>query len=227
MESSAARHRMVTLQLENRGIADPRVLNAFRSVPREAFVAERLLEFAYEDTPLPIGEGQTISQPYIVALMVEALALLGNERVLDIGTGSGYAAAILSRLAREVYGVERLESLTRSARAALAKLGYENVQVCCGDGTLGWSEHAPYDAIAVAAGGPAIPNALLSQLAVGGRLVMPVGPDDNQLLVRVVRVGTAELRQEVLTNVSFVPLVGQQGWPEKTAPACDDHSHPA
>jgi protein-L-isoaspartate(D-aspartate) O-methyltransferase len=222
MTSLDARRRMVTLQLEGRGISDPRVLHAFRSVPREAFVPDTLAGLAYEDSPLSIGEGQTISQPYIVALTVEALALHGNERVLDIGTGSGYSAAILSCLAREVYGVERFESLTTSARRTLVKLGYKNVCVTCGDGTLGWPEHAPYDAIAVAAGGPVIPNALLSQLAVGGRLVIPLGPAEDQLLVRVTREGIAEFRQEGLTVVKFVPLIGEQGWPVD-----GEHAHPS
>jgi protein-L-isoaspartate(D-aspartate) O-methyltransferase len=209
------RASMVDLQIAGRGISDPRVLDAFRAVPREGFLPPDLGEFAYRDTPLPIGAGQTISQPYIVAVTIEALGLRGTERVLEIGTGSGYAAAVLSRLAREVFTVERLESLANEARERLARLGYRNVRVLCGDGTLGWPEHAPYDAIAVAAGGPEIPKALLSQLSPNGRLVIPVGPDESsQVLVRVVREGDQRFREEPMMPVRFVPLIGEQGWPQ-------------
>jgi len=215
MSLAQERARMVDLQLEGRGIHDPRVLSAFREVPREDFLPPKLAEFAYKDSPLPIGEKQTISQPYIVAVTVQALNLQGGERVLEIGTGSGYAAAILSRLAKDVYTVERLESLAEEARLRLKELGYRNVSVLCGDGTLGWQEHAPYDAIAVAAGGPKIPKALLSQLAENGRLVIPVGADEaSQVLVRVVREGKDRFREEPITEVRFVPLIGEQGWPE-------------
>jgi protein-L-isoaspartate(D-aspartate) O-methyltransferase len=214
MSVTEARARMVELQLARRGIGDARVLDAFRMVPREAFLPKDLVEFAYEDTPLPIRAGQTISQPYIVALTSEALRLRGTERVLEIGTGSGYAAAILSRLAKEVLTVERLEELAEEARERLARLGYDNVHVLCGDGTLGWPDHAPFDAIAVAAGGPTIPNALIEQLAPNGRLVIPVGPDESsQVLMRVTRDGD-RFRHEELTAVRFVPLIGEQGWPE-------------
>jgi protein-L-isoaspartate(D-aspartate) O-methyltransferase len=207
---------MVEQQLAGRGISDPRVLDAFRAVPREAFLKPEMAEFAYRDTPLPIAAGQTISQPYIVAVTTEALGLTGAERVLEVGTGSGYAAAILSRLAREVFTVERLEPLADEARERLARLGYRNVHVLCGDGTLGWAEHAPYDAIAVAAGGPEVPKALLSQLAPNGRLVIPVGPDESsQSLVRVVREGDQRFRREPIMSVRFVPLIGEQGWPEE------------
>src|SRR4051812_14997960 len=208
-----ARARMVDLQLAGGGITDPRVLEAFRSVPRESFIPAELAEFAYEDAPLPIGEEQTISQPYIVALTAEALRLMGDERVLEVGTGSGYAAAVLSRIAKEVFTVERRESLAREARERLGALGYRNVQVLHGDGTLGWPEHAPYDAIAVAAGGPQVPKALLDQLAPRGRLVIPVGPDEtSQILTRVTRVAGNDFREEPLTEVRFVPLIGEQGW---------------
>ena len=208
------RSRMVDL-LSRRGIRTAKTLEAFRTVPREAFVAEGLVEFAYEDSPLPIEEGQTISQPYIVALTVEALGLQDGDRVLEVGTGSGYAAAILAHIAREVYTVERIESLATSAAERLAHLGLDNVHVRCADGSLGWPEHAPYDAIAVAAGGPSVPPALLEQLAVGGRLVIPVGPRDNdQKLVRVTRVSTDEYREEHVDDVRFVPLIGEQGWGE-------------
>jgi protein-L-isoaspartate(D-aspartate) O-methyltransferase len=213
----AARARMVDAHLAQRGITSPKLLEAFRSVPRESFVPDELVEFAYEDAPLPIEEGQTISQPYIVAVTVEALGLRGGERILEIGTGSGYAAAILSHVAKDVYTVERLEALATSARERLTRLGYSNVQVLCGDGSLGWPEHAPYDAIAVAAGGPKIPEALVSQLAVGGRLVIPVGPDEaSQTLIRVTRVSETELRGEAIADVQFVPLIGEQGWAEET-----------
>ena len=209
------RNQMVDLQLAARDIHDPRVLSAFRSVPREAFLPADLAEFAYRDAPLPIASGQTISQPYIVALTVQSLELKGGERVLEIGTGSGYAAAILGRLAKEVYTVERLSNLAEEASRALASAGFDNVFVQCGDGTLGWPEHAPYDAIAVAAGGPEVPKALLSQLAPGGRIVIPVGPDDaSQHLVRVTRQADGSFVEETLTEVRFVPLIGEQGWSE-------------
>lgn len=214
MDFEAQRRDMVRLQLRGRRIRDAGVLAAFERVPREAFIPESLHEFAYEDSPLPIAEGQTISQPYIVALTAEALGLKGDERVLEIGTGSGYAAAILSRMARDVYTVERHVALARSADEAIARLGYRNVHVRCADGTKGWSEHAPYDAIAVAAGGPEVPETLLEQLAIGGRLVMPVGSESEQVLMRVTRDGPAAFSSEKLTEVRFVPLIGEHGWSE-------------
>ncbi len=216
MTLAKTRAEMVKLQLAGRGISDPSVLDAFRAVPREAFVPDELAEFAYKDAPLPIGEEQTISQPYIVAVTLEALELTGNDRVLEIGTGSGYAAAVLSRIVREVFTVERRETLASSARERLEQLQYRNVRVFHGDGTLGWPAHAPYDAIAVAAGGPEIPKALLSQLRVGGRLVIPVGPDEStQTLMRITREGPETFREESLTAVRFVPLIGEQGWPDQ------------
>jgi protein-L-isoaspartate(D-aspartate) O-methyltransferase len=208
---------MIERQIMVRGIDDRRVLDAFASVPREAFVSPELASFAYDDAPLPIGGGQTISQPYIVALTAAALRLEPDDRVLDIGTGSGYAAAVLSRIAREVYGVERVPELCRTAQERLAALSYDNVQVRCGDGTLGWPEHAPYDAIAVAAVGPRVPPALLEQLALGGRLVMPVGPDGSQTLLCLTRTGPETYREESLVDVRFVPLIGAQGF--EPAPA--------
>lgn len=212
------RRVMIESHLAGRGIKDARVLDAFGRVRREDFVAEELEERAYEDAPLPIGEGQTISQPYIVALTAEALELHGDERVLEVGTGSGYAAAILSKLAREVFTVERFPSLAEVARERLARLGYANVHVACRDGSLGWPEHAPFDAIAVAAGGPSVPRALLEQLSIGGRLVIPVGPDEGaQVLIRVTRTGADTFQREPLGDVRFVPLIGAQGWDGETA----------
>ena len=213
---SSEREAMVGRQLAARGIRDARVLDAFRSVPREAFVPEGMGEFAYEDAPLPIAGEQTISQPFIVALTLQALGLKGGERVLEIGAGSGYAAAVMSRLAGEVYTVERIEALAEGARARLAACGYTNVHVLCGDGTLGWPEHAPYEAIAVAAGGPEVPKALLEQLVPGGRLVIPVGTEETeQSLLRVTRGRDGRFRRESLGQVRFVPLIGAQGWPER------------
>jgi protein-L-isoaspartate(D-aspartate) O-methyltransferase len=207
------RHLMVEHQLERRGIRDPLVLEAMRSVPREAFVPPDLADEAYADGPLPIGEGQTISQPYIVALMVEALELRRGERVLEIGAGSGYAAAVLAEIAAEVYTVERHAPLAREARERLRALGYENVQLRVGDGSRGWPEHAPYDAIVVAAGAPEVPEALKEQLAVGGRLVIPVGQGRTlQELLRLRRLSETEYQREELGGVRFVPLVGEQGW---------------
>ena len=205
---------MVEWQIAGRGIRDPAVLAAMRRVPREAFVAPDRAERAYEDRPLPIGAGQTISQPYIVAVMTEALGLRPGDRVLEIGTGSGYAAAVLAVIAAEVYTIERIESLAASAGRRLHDLGYANVHVRHGDGSLGWPEHAPYDAIVVTAGGPDVPPSLLRQLAIGGRLVMPVGPTPrSQRLVRVVRASEERYDREALEDVAFVPLIGAEGWP--------------
>lgn len=217
---SELRERMVNRQIATRGVRSEKILNAMRKVPRELFLPKGLEEFAYEDSPLPIEAGQTISQPYIVAFMTEGLALEGGEKVLEIGTGSGYAAAILGEVAGEVYTIERIEELADGAASTLAKLGYDNVQVLHGDGTLGWAEHAPYDGIVVAAGGPEVPESLKQQLKVGGRLVIPVGKDQRiQELVRVTRVSENEFRSEDLADVRFVPLVGAEGWPSKTATA--------
>ncbi|HLE82759.1 MAG TPA: protein-L-isoaspartate(D-aspartate) O-methyltransferase [Thermoanaerobaculia bacterium] len=207
------RRLMVEHQLERRGIADPLVLEAMRKVPREAFVPPELAEEAYADGPLPIGEGQTISQPYIVALMTEALELRGGERVLEIGAGSGYAAAVLAEIAAELYTVERHARLAEEAAARLTRLGYDNVHVRVGDGSLGWPEHAPFDAIVVAAGAPEVPEALKEQLAVGGRLVIPVGQGRTlQDLLRLRRLSETEYQREELGGVRFVPLVGEEGW---------------
>ena len=176
-----------------------------------------LAEFAYEDGPLPIGHAQAISQPYIVAVMTAAARVRPGDRVLEIGTGSGYGAAVLSKIAGEVYTVERIEALADSARDRLAALGYDNVHVRCDDGTLGWAEHAPYDAIVVTAGGPTVPRALLEQLKPGGRLVMPLGSEPRaQRLIRRTRTGPETYVQDDLEWVAFVPLIGEQGWPAAT-----------
>jgi protein-L-isoaspartate(D-aspartate) O-methyltransferase len=209
------RERMVALQIAARGVSSPLVLRAMRRVRREHYVPPGLHEVAYDDEPLPIGEGQTISQPYIVALMVEAMGLRGGERVLEIGTGSGYAAAVLGEIAAEVYTVERHEALARAARDRLTRDGYANVEVAHGDGTLGWPAAAPYDAIVVAAGGPDVPHALREQLAVGGRLVIPVGGERTlQKLKRITRLDSERFLVEDLGAVRFVPLLGAEGWEE-------------
>lgn len=201
--------------LRRHGIRDKAVLEAMAAVPRENFVGIHLLEFAYDDTPLPIEEGQTISQPYIVALMTEALQLEPDDRVLEVGTGSGYAAAVLSKLAGEVYTIERHQSLANQAEHRLKQLKYDNVHVLCGDGTLGWPEHAPYDGIVVAAGGPEAPRPLIEQLAIGGRLVIPVGESTKQqTLLRITRINDKEVEIEELGGVRFVPLIGEEGWRE-------------
>ena len=210
---SEKREQMVSRQIEGRGIRDVALLSAMREVPREAFVTEKYEDYAYDDGPLPILEGQTISQPYVVALMIEALKLKTGDRVLEIGTGSGYAAAVLSKIAAEVHTVERIVALARFARQNIAALGYENVYVHSGDGTLGWPPHAPYDGIIVSAGGPRVPEALKRQLAVGGHLVIPIGKEQRaQQLVRVSRVNEMKFRERKLGHVRFVPLIGEQGW---------------
>jgi protein-L-isoaspartate(D-aspartate) O-methyltransferase len=204
---------MICADLEGRGIRDPDVLEAMRVVPREEFLPFYLQSQAYEDYPLPIEEGQTISQPYIVAFMAEALELSPGDRVLEIGTGSGYSAAVLSRIAADVYTVERFTGLAERAGKRLRELGYGNIHILVGDGSLGWPEHAPYEAIVVTAGAPRVPEPLLKQLAIGGRLVIPVGPDRlGQTLTRVRRLKEREFREERLLAVQFVPLIGEEGW---------------
>jgi protein-L-isoaspartate(D-aspartate) O-methyltransferase len=207
---------MVKHHIAARGVRSALVLKAMGAVPREEFLPAYLRDAAYEDTPLPIGEGQTISQPYIVAFMVEALGLEGGEKVLEIGAGSGYAAAILSGIAGSVYTVERIGELAAKASAKLEDFGYDNVHVLHGDGTRGWLEHAPYDAIIVAAGGPEVPRSLKEQLKVGGRMVIPVGRDPRaQELVRVTRTSENDYKMEDIADVRFVPLLGEEGWGEK------------
>jgi protein-L-isoaspartate(D-aspartate) O-methyltransferase len=215
MDTSGQRQRMVERHVEARGVHDPAVLHALCTVPREAFLPEHLAEFAYEDTPLPIEEGQTISQPFIVAAMAEALELGAHERVLEIGTGSGYAAAVLGEIAEEVYTIERHRPLADQAERRLRELDYRNVHVLCGDGTLGWPEHAPFDAILVSAGGPEVPRVLVEQLAPGGRIVIPVGPDlRDQRLLRVTKASDGTTNIEDLGGVRFVPLIGAGGFAE-------------
>jgi len=210
------RRDMVERQIRDRGIRDPCVLETMRAVPRHEFVPLEQRALAYVDQPLPIGEGQTISQPFMVAAMAEAMELTGNERVLEVGTGCGYQAAVLALLARDVYTIEFQPALADVARERLARLGYANMHVKVGDGTLGWPEAAPYDAILVTAGAPSIPPPLLEQLAEGGRLVIPLGTPELQELRRV-RKHDGRVTQEVLYDCRFVPLLGRYGWQDPLA----------
>lgn len=210
---SKKREHMVRVQIAGRGVRSENVLAAMRKVPREQFLPIGEAYLAYDDSPLPIGDGQTISQPYIVAYMAESLGLEGGEKVLEIGTGSGYSAAVLAEIAAEVYTIERIEGLANMATSVLDALGYANVHVRQGDGTLGWPEQAPFDGIVVTAGGPEVPETLKHQLKVGGRLVIPVGDSTwYQELVRVTRVEEDEFKTENLVPVRFVPLIGEEGW---------------
>jgi protein-L-isoaspartate(D-aspartate) O-methyltransferase len=207
------REAMVERQLRRRGITEPDILDAFRAVPREAFVGTDKAHLAYGDHPLPIEAGQTISQPYIVALMIQAAAIKPNDVVLEVGSGSGYAAAIISRIASRVIGVERQHELVEVSRERLRRLGFENIEIVEGDGTRGWRDGAPYDAILAAASGNHVPESLLSQLAPCGRLVIPLGrPGAVQRLVKVTRQEDGILVQEDLGAVRFVPLIGEEGW---------------
>ncbi|SPJ31722.1 protein-L-isoaspartate(D-aspartate) O-methyltransferase [Candidatus Protochlamydia amoebophila] len=207
------RKQMVEKQIAARGIQDPRVLEAMGKVPRERFVSEHIAPLAYEDRPLSIDEGQTISQPFIVAVMAQQAQITPQDKVLEIGTGSGYSAAILSQLASHVYSMERYPKLAELAKKRLQEFGYNNVTVSVGDGSLGWEEFAPYEVIIVTAGGPQIPPSLLKQLAISGRLVIPVGPSlESQQLMRVMREDADHYRYENLGSVQFVPLVGKEGW---------------
>ena len=215
-EHAAARERMVTEQLQRRGIHDEQVLAAMRKVPRHLFVDPLLGWRAYEDSPLSIGEGQTISQPYMVAVMTAALALQGRERVLEIGTGSGYQTAVLAELAAEVYSIERIPALAERAEKTLARLTYTNVSIRTGDGSLGWPEASPFDAIVVTAGAPQVPHPLVEQLQVGGRLVIPVGSSHAQTLRRVTR-RSDRVDEEELVGCVFVKLIGEHGWGEEEA----------
>ena len=207
------RERMVERQIAARGIRDPKLLDAFRQVPRELFVSPDYGRQAYGDHPLPIEAGQTISQPYIVALMIEAAAIGPEDRVLEVGAGSGYAAAVISRIAGEVIAIERKPELVAVARERMARLGYHNVTIVEGDGTRGWPDGAPYDAILAAASGSHVPQPLIDQLAPGGRLVMPVGGRAwSQQLVKLTRLADGRIERERLGEVRFVPLIGEEGW---------------
>ncbi len=201
---------MVSSQIKSRNVADERVLSAVEKVPRHLFVPPDLKDSAYEDRPLPVGEGQTVSQPFIVALMSQCLELAGKEKILEIGTGSGYQSAILAELSEMVYTVERIEKLSLAARKVIEELGYLNVIFKVGDGSCGWEEHAPYDAIIVTAAAPEAPECLVEQLAEGGRMVIPVGPKSLQELVVIKKQGAAVSRKEV-SGCVFVPLIGKYG----------------
>ncbi len=211
MDFPKARLKMVEEQIVSRGIKDPRLIEAMKKIPRHLFVEEALQSQAYTDHPLPIGEKQTISQPYMVALMTEALLLTGKEKVLEIGTGSGYQTAILAELSEKVFSVERIRPLALRARKLLYELGYFSVEIKIFDGTFGWTEEGPFDAILVTAGSPDIPQPLIDQLAMGGRLVIPVGDAFVQDLVRVTKTGEG-VRREDLGGCRFVKLIGRYGW---------------
>ena len=209
---SIARRRMVDEQVIARGVQDRRVIDAMLRVPRHKFVEEALEAKAYQDAPLPIGEKQTISQPYMVAVMSEALALDGSETVLEVGTGSGYQAAVLALLAQRVFSLERIPALARRARKVLDECGFGKVNIRVADGTHGWQDKAPFDAIVVTAGAPEVPQVYLDQLGVGGRLVIPVGEWESQVLMRITRTGEREFSEERMLGCRFVPLIGQHGW---------------
>ena len=207
------REAMVERQIAARGIRDPAILGAFRQVPRHEFVSSEYAAAAYGDHALPIEASQTISQPYIVALMIEAADIGADDVVLEVGAGSGYAAAVVSRIARRVVAIERQQQLVEIARERLDRLGYRHVSIVAGDGTMGWPDEAPYDAILAAASGSHVPQPLIDQLAPGGRLVMPVGsPGSNQNLIKITKATDGTLRRSELGGVRFVPLIGQEGW---------------
>jgi protein-L-isoaspartate(D-aspartate) O-methyltransferase len=212
MNFDTARKRMVEAQILARGITDRRVIDAMLKIPRHIFVEEAMASQAYNDNPLPIGEKQTISQPYMVALMTELLELTGKEKVLEIGTGSGYQAAILALLADRVYTVERIRPLALKARKALDSLGLLNINIKISDGTIGWKEEAPFDAILVTAGAPVIPSGLVDELAPGGRLVIPVGDQYEQTLVKITKQEDGSIEQQNLIGCRFVKLIGKYGW---------------
>jgi protein-L-isoaspartate(D-aspartate) O-methyltransferase len=208
-----ARERMVQEQVIGRGVTDARVVAALRKIPRHLFVDPGIVNRAYDDSALPIGDKQTLSQPYMAARMTASLALTGSEKVLEVGTGSGYQTALLAELCFNVFSVEKLRALSRKARALLDKLGYQNIALHVGDGTIGWSEHAPYNAVIVTAGAPQAPRPLLDQLMVGGRLVIPIGDEQGQSLMRVTRTRTS-FKEESLGECKFVKLLGKYGWKE-------------
>ena len=210
-----SRRRMVEEQVIDRGVTDPRVLDAMLKVPRHKFVEEALAGKSYQDAPFPIGEKQTISQPYMVAVMSEALMLDGSETVLEVGTGSGYQAAVLALLADRVCSLERIPSLARRARKVLDSNGFSKVNIRLADGTVGWQAMAPFDGIIVTAGAPKVPQEYLNQLSVGGRLIIPVGDRESQVLMRITRVGESEYKEEKMLGCRFVPLIGNQGWKQE------------
>jgi protein-L-isoaspartate(D-aspartate) O-methyltransferase len=216
LDMARARGRMVERQIVRRGVEDHLVLRAMRQIPRECFIPEKLQEFAYADAPLRIEEGATISQPYIVALMIEGAEIRPGNRVLEIGTGSGYAASVISLITNHVYSIERHVELADGARRRFKRLGYGSIEVRTGDGTQGWPEAAPFDAILVTAAGPSIPDNLRQQLAIGGRLVIPIGETLHvQHLVKLTRISKTVFLQKDLGDVVFVPLIGKQGWSEE------------
>jgi protein-L-isoaspartate(D-aspartate) O-methyltransferase len=207
------RATMVDRQIRSRGISDAAVLAAMSKVPRDLFVPGESRQYAYEDRPLPIGYGQTISQPYVVALMCEALRIEPGSRVLDVGTGSGYAAAVMAEMGAKVIGIDRKSELAEFAKTNLIRAGYPTVEIHCGDGTLGYPQAAPFDTIMVAAGSPALPGTLKNQLTIGGRLVIPIGPSrHHQHLLRITRQSETDFSSETLGDVTFVPLIGEEGW---------------
>ncbi|SEA67584.1 protein-L-isoaspartate(D-aspartate) O-methyltransferase [Desulfuromusa kysingii] len=212
MDFTVARRRMVEQQIAARGITDPRVLSAMLTVPRHLFVGTGLQSHAYSDASLPIGEKQTISQPYMVAVMTAALELKGEERILEVGTGSGYQTAVLSRLVKRVYSVERIPILASRARKVLDQLQMSNINIKVSDGTVGWQDQAPFAGILVAAGSPDVPKNYLQQLDVGGKLVLPVGDQQHQVLTRIIRQEDGTFKREQLMDCRFVPLIGEQGW---------------
>ncbi len=208
------RQQMVTRQIQARGIDDPAILQAMREVPRERFVPAEKGHLAWADQPVPIGHEQTISQPYVVAMTLKALKLQPDHVVLDVGAGSGYQTALLAKLSKHVYAIERIQALADAAQQALQDVGISNVQLRCSDGTLGWEEHAPYDRIVCGAAGPEVPSAWIEQLAEGGRIVAPIGPRHAQKLCLVTK-HQGKILQESLGDVRFVKLIGRQGWPEE------------
>lgn len=206
------RQEMLEVQLKTRGIKDPRVLQAMGTVPREQFVPADLREIAYDDGPLPIGKGQTISQPYIVALMAQAADLLPEHHVLEVGTGSGYCAAVLSRISKKIYSIERLAPLSERASKIITNLSYDNVELGVGDGSLGWEEKGPFHAILVTAGAPKVPEKLLDQLMPGGTLVIPVGTGNTQHLLQIKKDAAGQIHEKLVEYVRFVPLLGEAAW---------------
>ena len=212
MDYSIARRRMVEQQVAARGVVDQRVLDAMLNIPRHLFVETALQSHAYGDAALPIGEKQTISQPYMVAVMSAALELQGDERILEIGTGSGYQTAILSKLAKRVYSIERIAVLAKRARKTLDQLQLSNINIKIGDGTVGWKDQAPFSGILVAAGSPDVPQRYLDQLEIGGILVLPVGDQNQQILIRIVRKSEDCFERQHMMGCRFVPLIGEQGW---------------